>query len=116
MPYPITIGGQKTEIAWTQDAAKRYAFRASKLGLDPFRLMSTPAKREFALICILWLVLPQSVHLQFATSEDLHVAINHDDDTEKQGITTALSGIIGDMFPDAEKKSSGTKKHSRKSS
>jgi hypothetical protein len=114
MIYKLTIAGQKTEVAWTQETAKRYSFRASKLGLDPFRLMATPAKREYALICILWLVLPQEIHLQFTTPEDLHVAINHDNEAEKQSITDALSGIIGDMFPNAEKKSSGTRKPSRK--
>lgn len=112
MSYKLTIAGQKTEVAWTQETAKRYAFRASKLGIDPFRLMATPAKREYTLICILWLVLPQEIHLQFATPEDLHVAIDHD--TETPAIATALDGVIGDMFPDAEKKSSGTKKPLRK--
>lgn len=116
MSYEFTIAGQKTSIAWSQETAKRYSFRASKLGIDPFRVIATPSKREYALICILWLCLPQEIHLQFSTPEDLHVAINHDDEKEKQGITDALSGIIGDMFPNAEKKSSGTKKPSQKSS
>ena len=114
MSYPITIGGNPTAIAWNQDVAKRYSFRASRLGFDPFTIVNKPAKREFALICILWLVLPQEVHLQFATAEDLHVAINHDDAAEVAAITTALVAVIGDIFPSAEKKSSGTRKPLRK--
>ena len=115
MPYDITIGGKPLTVAWNQETAKRYAFRASRVGVNPFAVIGKPAQREFALITILWLILPQEWHLQFATAEDLHVAINHDDDAEKRGITAALVGIIGDMFPDAEKKSTGKKSPSLKS-
>ena len=115
MPYALTIGGKPTAIAWSQEVAKRYNFRVSRLGFDPFSVVGKPSKREFALVCILWLVLPQDVHLQFATAEDLHVAINHQDPAEVTAITAALVAIIEDMFPSAEKKSIGKKSPSRKS-
>jgi hypothetical protein len=112
MPFPLTIGGKATEIAWTQETAKRYTFRSSKLGVDPLSSINNAKKRESSLITLLWLVLPQDAHLQFSTPEDLHVAINHDNETEKQLIASALAGVLEEMFPDAEKKITTKKSHS----
>lgn len=105
MPHAITIGGEPTEIGWTQEAAKRYAFRSSKLDVDPLAIINKPRSRERGLISMLWLLLPPAFHSRFETPEELHVAINHGDENEVAGITAALVAVIGEMFPDAEKKS-----------
>lgn len=112
MAHQIVIAGQPLEIAWTQEVAKRYQFRASKLGVDPLTLMRKPQQRLYALTCLLWILLPPDAHAIYATPEDMHTAILDD---EHQAISAALVAIIGEMFPEAEKKSTGRKSHSLKS-
>ena len=113
MPYDITIGGKPLTVAWNQETAKRYAFRASRVGVNPFAVIGKPAQREFALITILWLILPQEWHLQFATAEDLHVAINHDDDADYSN--HAPQGNDGDKDDDGDGDCGGGQRHGLRS-
>lgn len=115
MSYPVKIGGESVEIGWTQDVAKRYDFRASKIGGAPAsRDFTNPKKAAWAVTSFLWLILPPAAHNLYASPEDLFVAIDHE--TEFAAIGAALAGIMSDMAPDAEKKSTGKKSHSPKSS
>lgn len=115
MTYPVKIGGETVEIGWTQDVAKRYLFRASKIGGAPAsRDFSNPKKAASAVTCFLWLVLPPAVHERYPTPEELFVAIDHE--TEFAAVGAALAGVMSDMAPDDEKKSTGKKSPSQKSS
>ena len=112
--YPVTIAGDTVHLAWTQDIARRYPFRASKIGGAPTgRAMSNPKTAVAAVTSFLWLLLPPETHAQYPTPEDLFVAIDHEND--HGAIYSALVGIIGDMVPSDEKKSTLTTSHSLES-
>lgn len=114
MIYPVVIGGEVVELEWKQDIARRYVFRASKIGGGPTSAeFSNPKKAAAAVASFLWLVLPPAVHARYATPEDLFVDIDHA--SQGQAIRDALVGIFADMAPDAEKKSTGKKTPLRKS-
>ena len=109
--YPVTIEGQTVELAWTQDIARRYQFRSSKIGGPPTaRAMSNPKTAVAAVTAFLWLLLPPDVHSLYQSPEDLFLAIDHEND--HAGLHAALVGVIGDMVPDVEKKSTLTKSQS----
>lgn len=115
MTHPVKIGGEAVEIGWTQDVAKRYLFRSSKIGGAPSSEdFTNPKKAAAAVTSFLWLVLPPAVHDRYPTPEDLFVAIDHE--TEFAAVGAALAGIMSDMNPGAEKKSTGKKSPSPKSS
>lgn len=116
MTHKITIGGNQVELAWTQEIASRYAFRVSKIGGAPsisdFR---NPKKASAAVVTVLWLVLPPAIHQQYATPEDLYIAINFDDSDEVKSIFDGVLAVIGDMDVSDEKKSTSKKSPSQKS-
>lgn len=103
-PVPITIGGETVHLAWTQDVARRLAFRASKIGGGPtFADFRNPKKAAAAITSFLWLILPADVHARFYTPEELFVAIDHQN--EAASIHAAVMSVIGSMqLSDAEKK------------
>lgn len=104
MSHEVTIGGETVRLAWTQDIARRYPFRCSKIGGAPTaRSMSNPRTATAAVTSFLWLLLPPDLHAVYPTPEELFLAIDHEADAE--AIHAALVGIISDMAPDAEKKS-----------
>ena len=103
-PIPITIGGETVHLAWTQDVARRLAFRASKIGGGPsFADFRNRKKAAAAITSFLWLILPADVHARFTTPEELFLAIDHE--TEATAIHTAIMAVIGSMkLADDEKK------------
>jgi hypothetical protein len=104
-------------VAWTQEITSRFEFRASKLGVEPSQLLrefSQPRKAAAAITSFLWLLLPPAAHATHPTPEDLFVAIDHQADGE--GIHAAIVGVLADMSPEVEKKSTLKKSPSRKSS
>jgi hypothetical protein len=102
--HPITIGGRQVDLEWTQDIASRMPFRASRIGGSPSMAdFANPKKAAAAVTSFLWLVLPPAVHQLFSNPEELFVAIDHK--TEAAAIHSALVAIVGEMEPDAEKKS-----------
>jgi len=114
MSYPVTIGGESVNLAWTQDIARRYPFRASKIGGAPSaRAMTNPKTAVAAVTAFLWLILPPETHALYPTPEDLFLAIDHESDHLE--LHAALAGVISDMAPDAEKKSTSGKSPSPES-
>jgi len=80
MASPITIGGQTVTLTWTQEVARRFAFRASKIGGGPsFEDFLHKTKAASAVTTFLWLILPPAVHSRYATPEDLFLATAEED-------------------------------------
>lgn len=114
MSYPVTIGGKAVTLAWTQDIARRFTYRASKIGGAPkTRELSNVKTAAAAVTNLLWLVLPPDVAASYPTPEDLFVAIDHD--TEWPAIHTALDAVNADAQSDDEKKSSSQNSPSQES-
>lgn len=104
MSHPVTIGGRTVSLAWTQEIARRFTYRASSIGGAPGKRELTNAKTATAAVTkLLWLVLPPEVAASYPTPEDLFLALDHE--TAGEGIHKALVGIMADMHADDEKKS-----------
>ncbi len=115
MGFPVTIGEREVVLDWTQDVAKRLAFRSSRIGGAPaMRALTTPKTAVYAVTTWLWLLLPPAVHDQYATPEDLFVAIDHEEDGP--AIHAALVAVFSEMGASDEKKSTLPKSPSPKSS
>lgn len=109
MAHSVKIGGQVVELAWTQSTARTLGFRASKIGVDPRELygdFTKPRKAEYAVTAFLWLLLPDEVHRRFALPDDLCPLIEPED---AKDILAAVLGVIADMAPSDEKKSTSGK-------
>jgi hypothetical protein len=116
MKHPITIAGRKVELEWTQRAESLLRVRASKIGANLsnlFKDFQKPTKAEYAVTAFIWLLLPSGEYASYPMPEDLYPDLAADDAAEN---FAAVLGIIGDMTPDAEKKSSLTKSPSPESS
>lgn len=108
MEYPVTIGGRKLSLKWTQETAKRFHFRLGQIGGHPTQRELTGSRTRDAAACkLLWAFLPPAELANYPTPEDLFVAI--DQETEGEELGKALGAIYQEMIPDAEKKSSLTK-------
>ena len=108
MTHPVTIGGREIALAWTQDIASRFPFRASKIGGCPsFADFANPKKAAAAITSFLWLMLPPDIHALYSSPEELFIAIDHEN--EAKAIHSALIAVIGDMSPTDEKKSTSKK-------
>jgi hypothetical protein len=116
MIHKINIGGEEIGIAWNQQTARSFAYRASKIGGPPsLRDLTNPKRAVAAVTDLLWLLLPPETSAKYRTPEDLFLAIDHDNDAVS--IHAALVQVISDMSEvDVEKKSNLKKSPSRKSS
>ena len=114
MNNKLTIGGREIEIAWTQEAARRFSFRASKhkIKLDG-KAFSDPSRAASAYVECLWLLLPSDEFVKHASAEDLAATIDHD--MESESIVEAVLSCVSEMVADAEKKSSLKSGHSQES-
>ena len=114
-PVSVTIGGKEVQLAWTQDVARRLAFRASRIGGGPsFADFRNQKKAAAAITTFLWLILPVEVHAKFSTPEDLFLAIDHE--TEAAAIHAACIAVIGSMQLSADEKKTPLKTPSPASS
>lgn len=112
--HTVTIGGEPVQIAWNQQTARAYNYRASKIGGAPtIRDLSTPKRAVAAVTDLLWLLLPPEAAAKYRTPEELYQAIDHENDTTT--IHAALVAVVADMTADDEKKSSSTKSPSPES-
>lgn len=108
------IAGRSVDLAWTQETAKRYAFRMGEIGGEPTsKQLTSPRTVATALHKVLWALLPPAEFARYATPEDLFVAVDHDN--EATGIFSAINSVYQDRFADTEKKSSLTKSRSQES-
>jgi hypothetical protein len=115
MSHKLTIAGEPVEIAWNNETAKRFGFRASAGNVNVKTLhkdFTNPTKAGAAFASFLWLVLPPAKVRDYPTPEDVFIAITEDD---VASVHTALIGVIADMVPDAEKKSTSKKSRSPES-
>jgi len=114
MKHPLTIAGKPVEIEWTQETAKRFAFRMGTIGGEPRgKDFTNPRKVESSLFKVLWGLLPSSEFAKYEDAESLFVAVDHE--TEGEAIFAAINGIYADRFPDEEKKSTSMKSPSPES-
>jgi hypothetical protein len=108
MEHIVKINGREVSLSWTQEVAKRFAFRLATIGGMPkSKELTTPATAPAAIAKIVWALLPKADHARYESPEDLFVDI--DQATEGLAIAEAVSAIFSDMAPDAEKKRSLTK-------
>jgi hypothetical protein len=114
MSHTVKIDGREVDLEWTQETAKRYAYRMGELGGEPTgRQLSNPRTVTTALFKVLWALLPAAEFVRHADPESLFVAVDHE--TEGEAIFTALAAIYRDRSPDAEKKSTSLKSPSPES-
>ena len=111
MKHALTIAGNPVEIEWTQETARRYAFRMGEIGGSPTPAqLRNPKTVTTALFKMLWCLLPKVEFAKYETPEELFAVVDHE--TESAGIFTAINGIFSDWSETAEKKSTGMKSHS----
>jgi hypothetical protein len=104
MNHACTIAGRAVSLEWTQEAAKRFAFRMGEIGGEPSgKQLSNPKTVTTALFKVLWGLLPPGEFARYADPESLFVAVDHE--TEGEGIYSAIKGIYEERFTDPEKKS-----------
>ena len=110
----VKIAGREVEIAWTQESAKRYAFRMGDIGGEPTPQQLSNAKTvTSALFKVLWGLLPPNEFAKYPDPESLFVAVDHD--SEAEGIFEAIKDVYAERFPEPEKKRTLKKSPSRKS-
>lgn len=115
MSYLIKIAGRDVELAWTQETAKRFAYRMGEVGGEPTaKQFTNPRTVETALFKVLWGLLPAQVVSQYPDPESLYLAVDHE--TEAEAIFKAINGIYEDRFPSVTKKKSSKKSPSQESS
>ena len=115
MSHPINIGGESFEIAWDQQTARSYAYRASKIGGAPsMRDLANPKRAAAAVTDLLWLLLPPTAAAKYRSPEELFVALDHE--SEAESIHSALLAVMEEMVSTDEKKSSSKNLRSQKSS
>jgi len=104
MPHVLPIGERSVEITWNRETALRYGFRASDIGGAPsIAKLRNPKTAAAAVTKLLWCCLPPSEIVTLATPEDLYTALDHEKHAAQ--IHAVVVGIVGDMFPSDEKKS-----------
>jgi hypothetical protein len=115
MKHLVKIAGREVELTWTQETAKRFAFRMGEIGGEPTaKQFTNPRTVQTALFKVLWALLPPSVASIYPDPESLFVDVDHDNEAE--GIFGAINRIYEDRFPDAAKKKTTKKSPSPKSS
>ena len=114
MSHEITIAGRKSELEWTQETAKRFAFRMGEIGGEPTgKQLSNPRTVATALFKVLWGLLPPKEFAGYPDPESVFVAVDHEEEAE--AIFAAIGGIYEDRFPSKEKKSTSRKSPSPES-
>jgi len=112
----ITIEGRKAELAWTQRTARLYLARASKAGIDPFKLIAKPKTQLYGIAALIWCFLPSDEHARHESPEDLFAAMS-EEEWQSDDIAKAITALFADMEPQsAEKKSTSKRSHSPASS
>lgn len=112
MAHTVIIANREIPLVWDKSAERALIIRSSKIGVDPptlFRDFNKASKAEYAVTAFIWLLLPSAVYQAHQTPEDLYEYLSSENASQNMA---ALLGVIGDMSPDAEKKSSSTKSHS----
>ena len=109
MANTITIEGREVELVWSNRTARLYLARASKAGINPFRLIGKAKTRLYGIAAIIWCFLPADEHSRHETPEDLFAAMSEDEWNSDQ-VATAITALFADMEPSKpEKKSTSMK-------
>jgi hypothetical protein len=112
MSIKLKIAGREVELKWDNATQRRFDWRSREIGGINFADLSKPAKSILATIKILWAALPPDEFKHHESPEDLYAVIQND---EAEAIAPAVVDLLGEMFPDVEKKSTSRKSPSRKS-
>lgn len=112
MSIKLKIAGRDVDLKWDNAAQRRFEWRSRELGGINFSDLSKPAKSILATIKILWAALPLDEFKRHESPEDLYAVI---EDDEAETIAPAVVELLGEMFPDVEKKSTSRKSHSQES-
>lgn len=108
MAHKITIAGREIELEWTQETAKRFAFRLAGIGGMPTqRQFTQPQSAAAAVVKVLWALLPKADFMRYETPEDLFVDI--DGEAEHLAIGQAVTAIFSEMAVTPEKKRTSKK-------
>lgn len=111
MIHELVIAGKKVAIEWTNDASRNMRIRSSKIGADIPKLWAGVSKEnsaEYAVTAFIWMLLPSGTYSKYQSPEDLYSDLSVDD---AKSNFNALIGVIADMEPSDEKKSTLTNSH-----
>jgi hypothetical protein len=115
MSHKVSIGGREVVLEWSNETAKRFAYRMGEIGGEPTSAqLSNRRTVTTALFKVLWGLLPPGEFARHESPEALYVAVDHD--SEAKGIFDAIAAVYAERFPTPEKKRSSRKSPSRKSS
>lgn len=106
MIHEINIAGKPVALEWNQKAARAFTFRLSEIGFNLSGAAFKGARAASSYVKCLWALLPADAFREYATPEDLFVAIDHE--TEATAIYEAVASIFFEMAPGEEKKSTST--------
>jgi hypothetical protein len=112
MSIQLKIAGRKIELKWDNAGQRRFDWRSREIGGINFGDLAKPAKSLLATVKILWAALPPEEFKHHESPEDLYAAILDD---EAEAIAPAVVELLGEMFPDLEKKSTTKKSPSPES-
>jgi hypothetical protein len=108
MDHHVKIGGREFFLTWSQEVAKRFAYRLATIGGMPKQKeLTSAATAGVSVAKIVWALLPKQHHARYDGPEDLFVDI--DDEVEGLAIANAVAAIFSEMAPSAEKKSNSKK-------
>ena len=114
MSYLVKVAGREVELAWTQETAKRFAYRMGEVGGEPTaKQFTNPRTVETALFKVLWALLPSTMLASYPDPESLFLAVDHE--TEGEAIFKAINKVYEDRYPNAAKKKPSKKSPSPES-
>jgi hypothetical protein len=101
----ITIEGRTVNLQWTQRTARLYLARASKAGIDPFKLIGKPKTQIYGIAALIWCFLPADEYARHESPEDLFASMS-EDEWQSDTIAAAIAGLFEEMEPQSTEKKS----------
>lgn len=109
----LQLAGAAVTIAWDNATQRTFATRLSKIGESSGSIgaaLNSKARGDYAIVTLLWAVLPADVYRRYPTPEDMVADIAPEDN---EAAVAAVFGVIKEMTPTPEKKSTSKKSPSR---
>lgn len=116
MAHILKIAGREISLVWDNATQRVFSARLSKIGetaASVGKSLGSSARGEYGIISILWAALPADDYRRYPTPEDMVADIDQADNAQA---VEAVFGLIKDMSPSSEKKSTSRKSPSQKSS
>ncbi len=108
MSHPVTISGETVSLVWSKASSRLMRLRLAGIGFD-WSKDTVGSRMSATMVKICWALLPSEVFEKYADYESMYSAMNEDEDAP---MFKAVSAIISEMSPPAEKKSTSKKSRS----